>query len=463
MAPALIDCYPSHLSRYSYKPFYTPLSSNAYRDFMPKPDAQSTEGKGSLRRVLSLRDFRLFFTGEAVSLIGDQFYFIALPWLVLVLTGDPLQLGIVLALAAVPRAVFILVGGAYTDRFSPRTMMIVSNLARVALVGLLAFVILGGIVEMWMVYVLAFSFGVADAFFYPASMAIVPRLVGKKDLQGANMLVMGAMQLSMFAGPVLAGVLIAYFATAATELDGIGYALLLDAVTFVGSMGALAMMSGGRRPKRAKEGTFGAIRRGFAYVWGDLYFRAVLLTLLVVNFLMVGPLIVGIPVLADERLGGAAAFGLVMTAFGGGSLLGTVLGGLLPRPEARFGKVLLSLLAVMGASMAAIAFMDSVITVSLAVLAMGAANGYVMVVGITWFQTRTDERMMGRMMSVIMFTGIGIEPISMLFAGFLVNWQGDWMFFIVGMALVVFTACVLAIPRVRNMGFGTDVIKMKGG
>src|ERR1700704_2604588 len=87
---------------------------------------------------LSIRNFRLLWIGESISLLGDQFYMIALPWLVLQITGSALALGTVMALAAIPRALFMLLGGALVDRFSPRLVMIVSNFLRLVLVGLLS-------------------------------------------------------------------------------------------------------------------------------------------------------------------------------------------------------------------------------------------------------------------------------------------------------------------------------------
>src|SRR6266700_1025630 len=91
---------------------------------------------------LSVRNFRLLWIGEGISLLGDQFYMIALPWLVLQLTGSALALGTVIALAGIPRALFMLVGGAFADRFSPRSVMIASNLARLVLVAALAALVL---------------------------------------------------------------------------------------------------------------------------------------------------------------------------------------------------------------------------------------------------------------------------------------------------------------------------------
>lgn len=137
---------------------------------------------------MKVRDFRLLFSGEGVSLVGDEFYFIALPWLVLQLTGDPVALGGILALQGVPRALLMLVGGALTDRFTPRRVMIVSNAARLALVGVLAALVLGGLVRDWMLYATAFAFGSADGFFFPAQSAIVPQLrrMGMEMTAGAR-------------------------------------------------------------------------------------------------------------------------------------------------------------------------------------------------------------------------------------------------------------------------------------
>src|SRR5512138_137842 len=97
---------------------------------------------------LSVRNFRLLWIGEGISLLGDTFYLIALPWLVLQLTGSALALGTIMALASIPRAVFMLVGGAFVDRYSPRSVMIASNVARFVLVALLSALVLTNTAQM---------------------------------------------------------------------------------------------------------------------------------------------------------------------------------------------------------------------------------------------------------------------------------------------------------------------------
>src|SRR5512138_2453061 len=108
--------------------------------------------------VLRIRNFRYLWIGEGISLLGDQLYLIALPWLVLSLTGNALAVGTVLATTGIPRALFMLLGGALTDRFTPRRLMINSNLARMALTGLLAALVLTGLIQLWMLYVFALLF-----------------------------------------------------------------------------------------------------------------------------------------------------------------------------------------------------------------------------------------------------------------------------------------------------------------
>ena len=151
-------------------------------------ETASAATSASSTNVLRIRNFRLLWIGEGISLLGDQFYLIALPWLVLQLTGNALAVATVLATAGIPRALFKLVGGALTDRFTPRTLMIGSNLARMALTGLMAVLVLTQLIQTWMLYVYALLFGLADAVFFPAQTSIVPQLVGKDQLQAGNAL-----------------------------------------------------------------------------------------------------------------------------------------------------------------------------------------------------------------------------------------------------------------------------------
>jgi len=413
--------------------------------------------------VLKIRDFRLLFTGEGVSLLGDQFYFIALPWLVLQLSAGTLALGAVLAVQGITRAAFMLVGGAVTDRFSPRRVMIGSNLSRLGLVSLLAALILSGVVEIWMLFVVAAAYGVADGFFFPAQTAIVPQLAALDQLAGANAIIQGLDQVAQFVGPVLAGVLIASLLGGALGLQGVGVALAVDAATFVVSVTLLALMRVDAREPGAggaaaggepAPGLWTSIKEGLAYMWSDDLLRVLLLLVLAVNFLAVGPLLVGVPVLAHERLaGGAQAYGAIMSAFGGGSLAGLAIAGAARRPPARLmGHVLLSVCLVFGVGIGVLGFASSLVAALVPAALMGFAAGYLTVAFFTWIQARTPQRFMGRMMSLIIFASVGLVPVSQALSGLVAERSVTALFLGAAALLAVVVARAWWVPALRAMG-----------
>ena len=171
------------------------------------------------------RNFRWLLSGGVVSDMGDQFTLIALPWLVLIMTGDPFAVGMALALVGIPRAFFILIGGAMVDRHSPKQVLMLSKHVNTLLLGVLGVLVLTGELQLWMVYCLAAAIGIASAFGIPSATALMPHVVSAAQLPLANSITNGIRQLTMAAGPVLAGVLIAFSGTgtsqdAAADLQG---------------------------------------------------------------------------------------------------------------------------------------------------------------------------------------------------------------------------------------------------
>lgn len=423
------------------------------------------QARPSFSRLLGGRDFRLLWGGEAVSLIGDQFALIALPWLVVTLTGSPVAVGAVLAAAAFPRAVLMLVGGALTDRYSPRSVMLASNLARLILTALFAAVVISGRVELWMVYTFALSFGIADAFFFPAQTAIVPRIVQGDDLALGNTAVQGTAQASLFIGPALAGAVIALSTggegQAGHDPTGIGVAFAVDAATFLVSVVTLALLRvqpSAESAAQKAQSLWRSIREGLAFVWHDPALRAVFGLLLGVNLLIVGPFTVGIPLLAEDRLQGAAAFGIIMSAQGGGSLAGIVLAGVLPPPRRLFGTVLGLMCIAMGVVFSLIAVAPTLLAVTALSAAMGLINGYIALLFITWLQRKTVRSLQGRMMSLLMLASMGMVPVSQLLAGFLIRLSFSVVIAVAGVGMVVLSLLALSLPSVRAMGLRTGLL-----
>ena len=397
--------------------------------------------KNPMLNVLSIRDFRLLFTGTATSLLGDQFTLIATPWLVLQLTGDPLVLGTVLALEGIPRALFMLFGGAITDRFSPRIILLISDIIRFVLAALLAFVVLSGTVQIWMLYAFGLAFGLVSGFAVPAGNSIVPMVVDEKDLEAGNSLVMGGGQLVGFVGPVVAGILIGNFAD---SLFGVGLAFALDAATYaISALMLWLMRSGGTVPSLAdiagKESVWASIMAGLKYVWDDQALRLMFLVIIAINFLFVGPILVGIPVLADQRLiEGARAFGLLMSAFAIGNLSGYLVAGSLPRPSGRTMRLLLiALLAAFGIATVLIGFISSMWLDFGLMLLLGLGNGYITIILFTWIQTRVPKTMMGRIMSLLTLSSIGLLPISQALSGAVSTWNLTLLFVVAGCSILL--------------------------
>lgn len=420
--------------------------------------AQTNESKTSpFGEVMGNRNFRLLWTGEGISVLGDHFYMIALPWLVLQLTGDSLAMGTVLALSAIPRALFMLVGGALTDRFSPRSLMLASNAARFVLVSLLTGLVFSNRVEMWMLYSLAVLFGMADAFFYPAQSSMVPQLVKKDHLQVANSLVQGTMMLTMLLGPALAGLLIAALGDGHSEsanMQGIAAAFGLDALTFLVSLITLFFI---RTPQNdsheASENILASIRSGLNFVWNDIPLRAFFGVVAAITFFFNGPFNIGIPLLADTRFPeGAVAYGTILSAWGAGSLAGMVLAGILPRPNSkRMGMVLLVLVSVMGIGLALLGISTSMIFAATIGLVLGSVDGYINVFFVTWVQSRAPKAFIGRLMSLLMFSSIGLLPVSMALSGALSRVDVTLLLTISGGIVALLGLVMTLNPTVRAM------------
>lgn len=425
---------------------------------------ETQESENSFRAVLKLSNFRLIWLGEGISMLGDQFYMIALPWLVLRLTGDAFAMGTVLAMAGIPRAAFMLLGGAITDRFSPRLVMFYSNIARMILVTGLTGLLLFGVVQLWMLYLFALSFGLADAFFFPAQSSIVPQVAPKKHLQSANSIIQGTGQLSLFAGPALAGILIALFDNGASgdttplALQGLALALAVDAFTFLVSAILLWMVkvnpTGEGKEKDAKDSNvLSSIWRGLVYVWDDVSLRGFFALIAAANVLITSPMTVGIPVLADTRFSeGAAAFGILMSALGGGSLIGIILAGTLPKPPAKImGAVIGIIWSIMGIATIILGFIDSTPLAALIMFISGLSNGYVSILFITWLQERTPDMMLGRVMSLFMFALFGLQPIGNALAGAILSINVTGLFVGSGALMTIIILLAMLHPALRRM------------
>ncbi len=409
-------------------------------------------------------NFRRFWGAGGLSSVGDQFDLIAFPWLALLLTGDPLAAGTVIAVSASPTVFFMLLGGSLVDRFSPRMIMLGSNGARLLLSAALAALILTGQVQLWLVYPFALLKGIADAFYFPSQGAMLPRIVPAARLRQANAVIHTTMELSGFVGPALAGGLIAFFsdsggsAMVGGSLTGVGLAFAAVSCAFLFSAVLLAWVRLDESGKGTEETSFqdaGILRsivQGIRFVRADTAMFTLFLLIAGIELLVEGVVIVGIPVLANTKLAeGALAVGVIYGVHSGGMLLGSLLAGTLAAPRRGFGLILIALFTLTGILIMPFGFLTSVGFGAVLSLIIGVAGGYTDTMFTTWLQWRTPQRMMGRVMSLLMVASIGLGPISHVVAGALLRLSLEGVFVGSGALMALLTLAVGLRREVRDI------------
>jgi predicted MFS family arabinose efflux permease len=268
--------------------------------------------------VLRHRQFRLLFVGQLVSLLGDGVFVVALSFAVLSETDSEAALGIVLAAGSLPLVAFVLVGGVWADRLSRRRVMLAADGVRMVVQGVLAGLVLAGHAPVGAFVVLYGVYGVAMAFFSPASTGLVPETLPAAELQRANGLLAMTRSVTGIVGAALGGVLVAVL--------GAGTAIAVDSLSFAVSVLALASM---RTYPPSREDEPRAFRQKLSVGWREVRSRRwVWMTILNASlFLMlyVAPFDVLGPIVSRDSLGGALSWGLISASFAAGMALGGVL------------------------------------------------------------------------------------------------------------------------------------------
>jgi len=403
------------------------------------PSQPTPVPESRLRHPLTLPHFRNLWLGSTISLLGDQFYLVALPWLVLKLTGSSLALGTILMTAAIPRAALMLIGGAVTDRFSARRVLITTAAVRTVLVGTVAALIWRDLIQLWQLYVLTFAFGVADAFSFPAGSTLIPTLVQPQQLQPANALFQSSTVLTQLAGPAPAGLLIKSW--------GIASALFFDALSFLAVIAALFRIPD--PPKApvaagapARPSMLHSIAEGLRAVRNDPPLLSLMMVFATINFCVAGPIGVGLAAMAKFNFDSAAAFGTFLSCFSGGTLAGILSGGIVKRPRKRGRQfIVMSLLA--GLELMGIGIVPKFLAIAALLAVMGLGVGFVNVQFSAWMQMRVERALLGRVMSVLMFSAVGLVPVSYAVSGVLAQWSLRGLFIAAGAVLAA--ASVLAV------------------
>lgn len=392
---------------------------------------------------LSNPNYRRYFTGQAISMVGTWMQSIAQSWLVLELTGSGTALGIVVALQTLPILILGPYGGVIADRMDKRRLMIGLQ----SMMGVLALVLgtltITGEVRLWHVYVLALLLGFNNCFENPARQAFVLEMVGPKDLRNAVSLNSVLVNCARAVGPAVAGIIIA--------TGGLGLCFLLNAVSFVAvviSLTTLDVSALNRSVPTVRSR--GQLREGFSYVRRTPTLAIPLLMMGLIGCLAYEFQVV-LPVLADRTFhGGAQTYGFMTGAMG----IGAVVGGLYVAAKGTTGlRPLVGSTGVFGVVILGAAVAPNLPLELVAMTLVGAASVSVLSKGNSTLQLEAAPHMRGRVMALWVVAFLGSTPIGGPIVGAVSEHFGGRAGLMLGAAACLVAAAMGALA-VRRLGLG---------
>jgi MFS family permease len=392
----------------------------------------------SLRRH---RNYRIFFTGQLVSLAGTWMQNVALAWLVIELSGSALAIGALAFWRFVPFTLFGLVAGVVADRIQSRKLVMATQACAMAISIALAVVTLTGTATLPIVYLLAALGGIALAFDAPGRQSLTFQMVGPRELPNAVALNSGLFNGSRVIGPAIAGLVIAAVGT--------GLCFVVNAVSFLAVLTALALVREEELRTVEKDPStrvVDGIRRAFAHAWNDPQLRLILAVVTVVstvgfNFHVLVPLLA-----ADTLHVGPEGFGFLSAAFGLGALAGALAAATFRAASWRLFAIGTGSFGVLALMLAPVhnAVLAGVILVGIGVsFTLFTANANALV------QLAAPDHLRGRLISIYLLAFVGVAPVGGLFAGWLAEIGGTSLAFAVAGATSLATIVVANAWRSR--------------
>jgi len=397
-------------------------------------------------RSLKYRNYRLFFGGQSISLIGTWMQRLAMPWLVYHITGSAFLLGVISFAGQIPTFLLAPFAGVITDRFSRYKVLLITQIISLVQAFVLAILALTGAIELWHIVGLSILLGCVNAFDVPSRQSFVLEMVEKKEDLG-NAIALNSMMFNSarIIGPSIAGLILA--------TAGEGICFLINAISYIFVIISLLMMNVRSReiPKRENH-MFKEIREGLNYTFGYAPIKHLIILLGIVS-LMGSMYQVLMPVFAKEVLhGGSETFGFLMGAAGLGALLGAVylasreslikLGRLIPAAAALFGTglIIMSFLKIFPVTLILM------VLVGLGMMLHTASSN-------TIIQTITDDDKRGRVMGFYTMAIMGTAPFGSLIAGFLAKTIGTPETILVGGVSCVIGALFFLrkLPELKNI------------
>ncbi len=382
---------------------------------------------------LRIRNFRLYFTAQLVSVSGTWMQSVAQAWLVLHLTGSGVDLGIVVGLQFLPMLLFGPFGGLVADRMNKRFLLFATQAAGGLLALALGILVVSGLVHLWQVYLLATLLGVVNVFDNPARQTFMMEMVGRDDLPNAVSLNTVVMNASRVVGPAIGGVIITLF--------GLGVCFFVNAASYVAVIVGLAMMRTKElHPSQTVERAKGQIREGFRYVWRTPSLRNTLLAIALIGIFAYN-FTVTLALLAKVTFhGGAGTYSVLTSCMGVGAVAGGLIAAHRAKPTAR---LLQGLALLFGGLLAAVAFAPTLLTAGILIMVMGAASiGFIATANAN-LQLSSEPAMRGRVMALYAMAFLGTTPIGAPLVGAIAQWTNPRIALLSGAVATVVAAGLL--------------------
>lgn len=391
---------------------------------------------------LRVRNYRLYFTAQLISVSGTWMQTVAQAWLVLHLTGSGVDLGIVTGLQFLPMLLFGPFGGLVADRVDKRRLLYVTQASGGVLALVLGVLDVTHVVQLWHVYVLATLLGVVNLFDNPTRQTFVMEMVGRDDLPNAVSLNTVVMNASRVIGPAIGGIVI--------TLVGLGACFFVNGASYIAVVVGLALMRSTELHRidpvqRAK----GQIRDGFRYVWRTPQLRNTLVAMAVIGVFAYN-FQVTLALLAKTTFhGGAGSYSLLTSSMGAGAVVGGLLAAHRAKPTARLMQVLA---LVFGGLLAGVAFAPSLLVASVLIVVMGAASiGFIATANAT-LQLQATPAMRGRVMALYAMAFLGSTPIGAPLVGAIAQWTSPRVSIAVGAAATLLAAATLTWRHRAGLG-----------
>jgi MFS family permease len=389
------------------------------------------------------RNYRLFWAGQLISLIGTWVQSVAHGWLVYELTRSPAKLGYVSAAGSVPVLLFTLFGGVAADRVNRRLFLIGTQSTLMLSAFILGILTITGVVRYEHILLLALLSGTANAFDMPTRHAFLTDIVEKDDLVNAVALNSAMFNTARLVGPALSGLVMSAF--------GPGLCFLINGASFLAVIASLAFIrTENRKANRQSESPFKEMIDGFTYLRNNSKLTT-LISAVAVPTLFGGPYMMLLPVFAREVLhGGPALLGLLMSATGAGALAGAVMVSALSSRNCA-GR----LLVFGGLAFSGFLMLFSLCRNHILAVALLACVGWCMVTfnatTRSLIQLNTSDELQGRVMSLYFLVNLGLTPLGSLQAGTVASHLGAPFAVGAGGAICGLFALFVLAPRISQL------------